>query len=243
MVLLTVLTYCGEDIKQECEKIKDDCMTVKKFGDLREGDVIQGADGQPVTVTAAYDAHIPERMFEIELEDGRTIKASGNHLWYVETKYDLAYHRERRRNAKKVLGKALTKEMLDNLVGIAESEDDIETSLMDVMNLLEGWDNRPVFYVVERVVESIGHVSENSKQVRDLMTGETYVDATNTVRHYDARRIAQQILSLTGQRKYVKKYPLVVGKVVMTTDLLNMSDADIPVIEEHQQKRTLPEGY
>lgn len=206
-------------------------MVVKKFGDLKPGDVIRGSDGREVVVTRAYDAHMPERMFEIELENGSTIKASGNHLWYVETSFDHAYHRERRREARVALKKLLTEEMLNNLINIAESENDIETSLMDVNNLLEADDKRIINYILERVVESIGHISENSSEMEDLLTGERIVSPVNDVRHYDAKLIAQQVLSLTGKRKYVKKYPLVVGKVVTTLDLLEMDDVDIPVLQ------------
>lgn len=206
-------------------------MTVKKFGDLVPGDVIRGSNGQETMVTAAYDHHIPERMFEIELEDGTSVKASGNHLWYVETKFDYAYHRERRREAKKILKQALNTEMLENLVGIAESEEDIETSLMDMTNLLEAWEKRPIIYILERILESIGHVSENKGEYQDISTGETYVNPVGDVRHYDAKLFAQQILSLTGKREFVKKYPLVVGKVITTLDLLDLPDADIPVLK------------
>ena len=61
---------------------------LKEFGDLVPGDKIIGADGTPVTVTNAYEKHIPERMYEIEMEDGEVVKASGNHLWYCETELD-----------------------------------------------------------------------------------------------------------------------------------------------------------
>ena len=78
-------------------------MTLKKFGDLKPGDVIVGKNGEPTTVVEVYDEHIPERMFEIEMDNGTTIKASGNHMWYVETDFDYVYHRERRSKGKKAL--------------------------------------------------------------------------------------------------------------------------------------------
>lgn len=205
-------------------------MVLKRFGDLVPGDIIRGPNGEEVVVKEAYEEHLPERMFEIELENGETIKASGNHLWYIETNFDHDYHRERRREGKRLLSKQLNDEMTENLIQIAASEDEIETSLMDVANLLEAWDNRPVLYLLERIVESIGHVSENKSEYQDISTGETYVNPVNDVRHYDARRLAQQILSLSGKRKFVKKYPLIVGKVITTLDLLDLPDAEIPVM-------------
>lgn len=66
-------------------------MKTKKvnFGDLKVGDKIMGSDG-PVTVTNVYDKHLPDKMYEIEMENGEVIRASGNHLWYCETEDDLA---------------------------------------------------------------------------------------------------------------------------------------------------------
>lgn len=67
---------------------KDYKTELKEFGDLVPGDKIIGADGSPVTVTASYEKHIPEKMYEIEMEDGEVVQASGNHLWYCETELD-----------------------------------------------------------------------------------------------------------------------------------------------------------
>lgn len=212
-------------------------MALKKFGDLQVGDVILGPNGEEVTITQAYDAHMPERMFEIELENGESIKASGNHLWYVETKFDYEYHRERRREAKKLLKTVLTSEMLDNLREIAISDDDIETSLTDMVNLLEAGDNRPIQYILERVARSIGHVSENTVTYQDMeMSDVDSEDLTYDVRHYDASVFCQQVLSLTGQRKYKKQYPLVVGSVVTTLELMDLYQVEIPVLNFEENK-------
>lgn len=61
---------------------------IVKFGDLKPGDKIIGSDGKPVTVTAAYEKHLPKSMYEIEMEDGEVVQASGNHMWYCETNID-----------------------------------------------------------------------------------------------------------------------------------------------------------
>lgn len=78
-----------------------DEITYKRMGDLKVGDVIIGAAGEPTTVTAAYDEHIPKNMYEIEMEDGQVIKASGNHLWYCETDTDRKEKKKYKRAAKK----------------------------------------------------------------------------------------------------------------------------------------------
>ena len=38
---------------------------VTTFGELKPGDKIIGADGEPVEVTDVYDKHYPERMYEM----------------------------------------------------------------------------------------------------------------------------------------------------------------------------------
>lgn len=73
---------------------------LKQFGDLKVGDQLLGSDGKPTTVTAVYDKHYPDRMFEVEMEDGTIVQASGNHLWYSETTQDFNYKNEYIRLAK-----------------------------------------------------------------------------------------------------------------------------------------------
>ena len=73
------------------ENLKTELTT---FGELKPGDKIIGADGKPVEVTAVYDKHFPDKMYEIELEDGETIRASGNHMWYCETGTDVKFKEE-----------------------------------------------------------------------------------------------------------------------------------------------------
>lgn len=72
----------------------------KRMGDLQVGDKIIGSDGAPIEVIQAYEEHIPERMYEIVLEDGQVIKSSGNHFWYSETEKDLAEKKKYIRAAK-----------------------------------------------------------------------------------------------------------------------------------------------
>lgn len=71
------------------KKDKEYKTEIKEFGELVPGDRIVGSDGQPVTVTDVYEKHIPDRMYEIEMEDGEVVQASGNHLWYCESDHDV----------------------------------------------------------------------------------------------------------------------------------------------------------
>lgn len=61
-----------------------------EFGDLKPGDKLVGTDGELTEITDVYDKHLPERMYEVEMEDGEVIKASGTHLWYCESDKDVA---------------------------------------------------------------------------------------------------------------------------------------------------------
>src|SRR5699024_11462208 len=73
-------------------------MEIKKFKDLKESDVILGADNKPVRLSEAYKEHIPERMYKLTTSAGTTVNTSGNHLWYVELQVDKALHKRRLRS-------------------------------------------------------------------------------------------------------------------------------------------------
>lgn len=58
------------------------------IGNLKAGDYIIGADKQPTLVTQVFQKHTPKSMYELTMNDGQTVKCSGNHLWYSETDID-----------------------------------------------------------------------------------------------------------------------------------------------------------
>lgn len=203
---------------------------LKKFGDLVPGDVIRGADGREVKVVAAHDWHVPQTMYELELEDGSIIKASGNHLWYVETEFDYSLHRKRRVDGKRLL-KNISKDGLELLLEQATYDEYTETALMDMVALADVVGNREGTQAIVRIAESIGHVAENNQALEDLASGEILESVL--VRTYDATIFAQQILSLTGKREFKKRWPLVIGRVVTTEDIVNFyQDSDIPVMNK-----------
>jgi hypothetical protein len=51
------------------------------MGELRDGDMVFGADGQPCKVLKAHDVLLGEPCYEVELDDGTVIVASADHLW------------------------------------------------------------------------------------------------------------------------------------------------------------------
>lgn len=204
----------------------------KRMGDLEVGDVIVGSNGEKVVVTEAYDPHIPEKMYEITLENDEVVQASGNHLWYVESSFDRSYHAERRRVGRKAL-KGIPAPALEDLITIAESDEEIETMLVDMVALCQfDESDSNLVGVVRRVAESLGHIAENNSEYQDLYTDEV-IHLSNTVRSYDAKQFCQQILSLRGDHKHRKRWPLIVGRVVTTEQLVwSYTDVDIPTIRK-----------
>lgn len=202
-------------------------MTVKLFGDLEPGDFVVGSKGQPVEVTAVYDTHMPATMWELELEDGVFIKASGNHLWYCETTLDWALHYQRRKEAKKSL-KNIRPQAIAILEKTAASDQIIETSLIDMVTLLQASDKPILLNVLTRIAESIGHIAEN---ISTLDVLDEYEVQEEIVRMYDARLFTQQILALTGRRKYRATH-VIVGSIMTTDEMMELSEIiEIPVTQ------------
>lgn len=119
---------------------------VVNFGDLKPGDKIIGADGKPVTVTNVYEKHFPDTMYEIEMEDGEVIQASGNHLWYCESDIDVKNKNEYLRLAKKFFETKV----------IPEKEDDEPfTTLEEIITLFGDEIDTQLF--IEKACRSLGH--------------------------------------------------------------------------------------
>lgn len=209
----------------------NDDFEIVSFGDIVEGDIIEGTQGL-VRVSNPHDKHIPERMFEIAFNNGTNIKASGNHLWYVETIFDISLHKQRRREGKKFL-KKLNSEQIKTLIDVANSPDEVETSLIDMIVLTNAKNDKNGTNIIVRIAESIGHIAENTTTYSDYLTGEDTEVEKETIRTYDARLFSQQVLSLKGDRKYRKKWPLIIGRVIPTTELVPLSELlEIPTIRE-----------
>ncbi len=51
------------------------------MGELRDGDMVFGADGQPCKVLKAHDVLLGEPCYEVKFDDGTVIVASADHLW------------------------------------------------------------------------------------------------------------------------------------------------------------------
>lgn len=201
-------------------------MTVKNFGDVEPGDWVLGSDGQPVEVTRVHDVHTPESMWEIELNDGTVVKASGNHLWYCETKLDWELHALRKKESRKALESVITPQILKLLDEASKKEELVETSMADMVTLLQAATHPEILDVVVRVAESLGHVAEQTTTFDVLDDDEIEPEM---IRMYDARSFASQLLALTGLRPY-RKIPIIVGSVMTTDAMMELGEtAELPV--------------
>lgn len=202
-----------------------DSTVLKRFGDLEEGDFIVGSDGTPVQVKAAYEEHVPEKMYRLEFEDGKTIDASGNHLWYVESSLDKSLHRKRMKTWGRLFGE-LSPEDEEDLLFIAEMEGPAETALSDMIEFMRAEDDTEKWRAVVRVAESIGPVMEETSSLEDLYSGERL--SNTELRLYDGPRFAQQLLALSS-KKHRSRWPVIVGRVLTTSDIANSALAiDLP---------------
>lgn len=118
------------------------------FGDLVSGDRIIGSDGQPTTVTDVYEKHLPESMYEIEMEDGEVVQASGNHLWYCETNID---------EKNKVEYMELAKEFFENYEIPEKLKEDELFPLKDFIQIF-GKDIYTILFI-EKACKSLGYSS------------------------------------------------------------------------------------
>lgn len=195
----------------------------KTFGELVPGDVLQGPDGTAITTTRVYDEHLPKRMFELTLDDGRTVQAGDTHLWYVVLEDDWALLAGRKKAVRKGI-KKLPASMKSLLNELARADGIVELSYSGLLNSL-GVDHESEFGgQIERVLEAIGPIVEETHESRDLLSDEL-VD-TGMVAIYDASMAARQLLSLSGDRYWKKKSPALPGRVVDTLELLRLSETE-----------------
>lgn len=62
-----------------------------RMGDIKDGDVLIGKDGQPTTVIKAHEIHYPKAAYDMTFSNKEVIKAGEEHLWTVH-----GYHLSRR---------------------------------------------------------------------------------------------------------------------------------------------------
>lgn len=209
--------------------------TVTTFGELQESDWVIGSSGEPVMITKAYDLHIPNRMFEIQMDNGVIIEASGSHLWYVETNEDYSHHKSRIKKASKTF-RGLCDESVELLHEMAKTgyDDTIEIEIEGFLQCFAEREKPGFEDEVIRIAQSIGPVSENTYIGQDIQTDEE--ELIGTVYGYNGKLMARQILAMRD-RRYRRRNPIIVGKVINTVELMDIYRyADIPKIEEYKAK-------
>lgn len=196
---------------------------IKRFGDLQVGDEVPSPGDEWQKVAQAYAEHMPDSMYEIEA-NGTTMRVSGNHLFYVETDLDRQMHANRVKSAAKTLQKHLSAEGVAKFWEIATDDSgyEIEMLLSDIVNLARAKGNTAVESILARVAESIGPISEISIVHEDLETG--VQGKSGMVCGYDGKRFTQQVLSLRGERKARRQWPVIVGRVVTTIEMLELME-------------------
>lgn len=198
----------------------------KRFGDLQEGDLIEGMNG-PVQVMSVYEEHVPASMYRVEFDNGAVIDASGNHLWYVESSFDRKLHKERLKEAKQLLA-SVNETRIATLTKMAEFSEDqaAPITLSEMGHLVFGSVDERQHRLLVRVARSIGHVAEINTLFQDMYEGEIEPELTTTVREYDSRLFAQQVLALRDS-KMAERWPVVKGQVLTTEEILDQQDAGL----------------
>lgn len=138
-----------------------------RFSDLKVGDKIIGSNGEPTEITQVYEEHIPVRMFELEMENGEKVEASGNHLWYCETTLD-------KKNKDEYI--RLAKNFFDKGVEYAKLAEDPEYNL-EIMITLFGDDIETQLYI-ENACRALGH-SSFTPRIVDTADGKVATSVNN----------------------------------------------------------------
>ena len=67
---------------------------LRRIGDLNDGDVIYGGDGQPCRVIRAHPVREGRPCYELTFTGGVTVVADAEHLWQTHTRRDRMYSRQ-----------------------------------------------------------------------------------------------------------------------------------------------------
>ena len=82
-ILMELARKCGKALSLDTEIPTPDGWRL--MGDIHVGDVVFGQDGKPSTVIAESEI-FDKPMYLVTFEDGATVKASGDHVWTVQTR-------------------------------------------------------------------------------------------------------------------------------------------------------------
>lgn len=195
--------------------------TMKTFANIEVGDVIIGSNGDPVTVTEVYEEHYPKDMYLITMEDGSTVKASGNHLWYSETEEDFSNREEYMELARVFYSTYDIPEKVDGYVAFPKAV---------ILGKFSGAGEQTLEYI-ERTLDTLGWAVETPNVIFD---GYMEIVDEETVKRYDYN----DFISFLGKQRDAldNNGYFQFGKVRTTNELVEISgEVNIPTVEEMQK--------
>ncbi|HVU65763.1 MAG TPA: helicase C-terminal domain-containing protein, partial [Ktedonobacteraceae bacterium] len=110
----------------------------KRMGDLRVGDQVFDEQGQPTTVTAAFDVLYNRPCYEVVLSDGSSLIADAEHEWASYTAADRGWSRRQRSEVYQAK-QFVTPEklaLLDQLIGSSALESAL--SVAEAVEIIQG---------------------------------------------------------------------------------------------------------
>lgn len=206
------------------ELAEDEYLEIITMGEVESGDVLVGSQGR-TAVVETFDEHIPRELYSLETDSGLVFEASGNHLIYMVHAMDRDLHKLRLATGKS-LAQRLSKEVIAELKELAEAE---STQSFYVANFLELiGDGTPLMAnAVIRTAESLGPIAESNIYVDDLDSPEGSPLYDSATPLYSSKLMAQQLLSLFAIERARKRWPLIVGRVVPVSELVDYDLEDI----------------
>lgn len=202
---------------------------VINFGDLNPGDEIVGSDGELTEITDVYDKHIPDRMYELEMEDGQVFKASGDHLWYSETEIDEKNKEEYIR---------LAKEFFDNHGSPKPIKEDKHYELYEIVSLFG--DDIPTRLFIEKACRSLGYSSFTPIVHQEMMkSGEIKTIEDKIVYKYSYNDLVKFLKEMRVSLKNDNN--LMFGEVRTTDEIFKLArhmKINIPTLEEVKKRRS-----
>lgn len=208
----------------------NDKIVYKDIGDIVEDDILIDSEGETTTVTAAYDAHIPDKMFRLRFGNGETIEASGNHLWYTISGLDRQLHKQRIKEARIHLLPRLSDRKTSWLKRMSDVDKELSPGV-DLGFIAESLDisqaDSDLYNQVFRVLESIGPIAVRNEYYYDENSGSVKDAGSKAKKLYSLKLFCEQMLALVAEasgQKHRSPYELLKGKVRTTEDIAHTWD-------------------